>query len=87
MLKAQAEMNKVQSKLAVESFVQNAPSEVVSDHRHRLGSMVSAVASSSGSTRGSGPIIYREYDAVGSARSRCQQSIAHEYQTLLKEHP
>jgi len=36
MLKAQAEMNKVQSKLAVESFVQNAPSEVVSDHRHRL---------------------------------------------------
>ena len=36
MLKAQAEMNKVQSKLAVKSFVQNAPAEVVSDHRHRL---------------------------------------------------
>ncbi len=36
MLKAQAEMNKVQRKLAVESFVQNAPPEVVSEHRHRL---------------------------------------------------
>jgi valyl-tRNA synthetase len=36
MLKVQAEMAKVENKLASASFVQNAPAEVVSDHRWRL---------------------------------------------------
>ena len=34
--KAQAEMDKVERKLASKSFVQNAPPDVVLDHRHRL---------------------------------------------------
>ena len=36
MTKVQAEVQKVQRKLATDSFVQNAPPEVVSDHRKRL---------------------------------------------------
>ena len=36
MAKVQAEVQKVQRKLATDSFVQNAPPEVVSDHRKRL---------------------------------------------------
>ena len=36
MAKVQAEMDKVERKLASESFVRNAPPEVVSDHRRRL---------------------------------------------------
>jgi valyl-tRNA synthetase len=36
MAKVQAEMDKVEHKLAAESFVQNAPREVVLDHRRRL---------------------------------------------------
>ena len=36
MAKVQAEMDKVERKLASESFVRNAPPEIVSDHRRRL---------------------------------------------------
>jgi valyl-tRNA synthetase len=36
MVKVRAEIDKVKRKLASESFVNNAPAEVVSDHRRRL---------------------------------------------------